>query len=120
MHIKTMAAAIVEEIYPIAVACLPPEFATLGIDSVKDAYLLINVPTADYDQENNMVVVLTNVWQSREAFDKEYEWVDLGGEIRGTFGEVVKMHDSDVQEPTSMTAIKYRHSRPYRASNMRG
>jgi len=74
---KIMSVKITDEMYPIAIACLPAGFACLAKDDVYGSYLVINKPVAHYDPNRGREPYLTfeNTWCSKEDFEREYQWV---------------------------------------------
>lgn len=72
--VPTMAIEINQDTYPIAVACLPPVFATLSHQKVMDHILVINDLGLIYDKTGRRAAGLKigNAWMKREEFDSSY------------------------------------------------
>lgn len=87
-HVKTQGFRISEETYSLAVALLPPAFATIPFDKVKDHVVVINsfdvlVTTSNNsfngyfrDREETQVLTIDNSWISPEGFDELYSVTD--------------------------------------------
>lgn len=106
MTIKMMAIRITRETYPIAVACLTPQFSTLTMDNVLKGVLIINVPatatavdttprrrrpyTDECEVRNEMsseklVVALHNIWRHKKTFRDYYRVVEKDEKINGDY-----------------------------------
>lgn len=71
----TMAIAITDKTYPIAVACLPGEFVTVPRSAAYGCFLVINeIQPRDIPLERSPITVLENSWLTREDFEDRYVW----------------------------------------------
>jgi hypothetical protein len=88
---KMMALQITPETYPIAVACLPGGFATIGPSQTYGDWLIINQPEAIYvggGKNAPTVVGLGNCWCPDNMFNRDYEFVTPPK--KNKFCEIVK------------------------------
>lgn len=108
MTIKQMAIRITRETYPIAVACLPADFAVKPMNIVLGRILVINSPEkvvvpverprfrrgyikrddeCDESQEvlpvERMTVGLVNSWMEKKTFKKDYRVVNKDEKVNG-------------------------------------
>ena len=90
--VPTMALEINEKTYPIAVACLPPVFATIPFKDVDGHYLVINRLEARRSPKNKTQQTLTvgNSWMRAEQFKKTYA-TDFAMDISFTFVRVERI-----------------------------
>jgi len=76
-YLKTSAFAIDENTYSLAVAILPPVFATIPVSEVLGYYVVINQPSVQYSHnEEVQALVLGCAWMSKNMFFEMYETVN--------------------------------------------
>ena len=90
-NLPTMALEINKDTWPIAVACLPPMFATIPFDKVDGHYLVINeLGVSHWSNSKERALTVSNNWQKAWMFKKNYEVMDAGNPAE-TFVEVQKV-----------------------------
>ena len=71
--VKTQAIKINEATYPIAMACLPPAFATIPLYKVLDHWLVINEIIAQYPKKQGPATTsIGNHWLNDYDFSETY------------------------------------------------
>jgi hypothetical protein len=73
--IRTMAIEITIDTYSVAIACLPPVFATLPRSIVMGHIVIINDPRV-LTKGKKQTLTLANAWMTRNHFDKTYNCLD--------------------------------------------
>lgn len=109
MRIKTQALLIIEETYPIAVACLPAGFAEYPFDNVKGYWLVINVPgTQDGDEYHSSRVGIYNEWIHPAEFIGKYKIINKkpGRKSENDWVECERAIDEDLKERLEAQAIR--------------
>lgn len=82
MFIPTMAIKITEATHPIAIACLPPVFATLPKSEVFGSYLVINEIFVQAGKGETMLLSIGNVWMSEDDFREKYYFAAVEADDR--------------------------------------
>lgn len=84
-HVKTLATRITKKTYPIAVACLSPDFAAFPFDTVAGRWLIINRFYMEV-MGNSAVWHTENLWLEESSFENAFKIVSEN--VVGPFHEV--------------------------------
>lgn len=84
-----MAAQITPELYPVAIACLPPIVATLSPSAVIGQYLVLNTILVTPGPARDQRREIGNTWMTDEQFWELYSFVEE--ELEGIFIEVERI-----------------------------
>ncbi len=101
-NVKTQAFPITEETYSLAVALLPPVFATLPLSKVMGCWVIINkfrvanplsnnlLDKAFGGDQKNEVLTLHNSWVSQEDFSQLYTSEESQTPVRVVLNEITQ------------------------------